>query len=506
MALLACEGCKPLGVEQHNAKNLTGEERGKLALEMIKRDQTVVDLSNENGVSRKFLYNQESKAKEAVKEAFSGEANKDSDVLFYLPVTRSWIAQFVLVLVLYCHSPFRGVVAVLKDLLDYDFSIASVHREVQHAIRKTQQINGKEDLSSIRYFGHDEMFQHQLAVLAGVDLESSYCFLLSPEQQRDAETWAIRLLEAKDKGLDPEYSVADFGKGLRAGQAIALPGVPCLGDVFHVLQDLVNLTSRLERKAYTCISVEVEREKEMDKAKQENNGRSVSSKLGKARKEATEAVEVANSVAILLEWMRGDVLALVGPDLDTRRALYDFIVAELLALERFSKQRIRKVRRLLENQKDAILAFAERLDHQLHLLAAQFEIPRAAVEEMVKLQDTKRYTPAGQELERRLRRLLKHQFFALEQAVQQALSKTFRASSLIENLNGRLRSYFSLRRHIGAEYLDLLRFFFNHRRYLRSRCPERAKKSPAEVMTGEPHPHWLEMLGFRLFKRSAATA
>lgn len=506
MALSACDRCERLGVEQHNAKNLTGEERGKLALEVIKRDQTVVDLSKENGVSRKFLYSQESKAKQAVKEAFSAEANKDSEVLFYLPVTRSWISQFVLALALHCHSPFRGVVAVLKDLFDYDFSIASVHREVQRAIRKSQQINAKEDLSNIRYFGHDEMFQHQLAVLAGVDLQSSYCFLLSPEHLRDAETWAIRLLEAMDRGLDPHYSVADFGKGLRAGQAMALPGVPCFGDVFHVLQDFATLASRLERKACTCLTVEGKREQEMAKAKQENNGRAVSSKLGKARQEAAEAVEVAHSVAILLEWMREDVLVLLGPDLETRRELYDFIVAELLALECFSKKQIRKVRRLLENQKDTILAFAERLDHQLHLLAAQFEISQSAVQDMVKLQDTQRYTLAGQELERRLRWLLKHRFFELEQAVQEVLSQTFRASSLIENLNGRLRSYFALRRHIGPDYLELLRFFFNHRPYMRSRCPERVNKSPAEVMTGESHPHWLEMLGFTLFKQSAVTA
>lgn len=287
---------------------------------------------------------------------------------------------------------------------------------------------------------------------------------------------------------------------------MALSGVPCFGDVFHVLQDFATLASRLERKAYTCIVAEVQREQEMEKVKQENNGRSVSSKLGKARQEATEAVEVAHRVAILLEWMREDVLVLVGPDLETRRELYDFIVAELLALECFSKKQIRKVRRLLENQKDTILAFAERLDQQLNRLAAQFEISQSAVQDMVKLQNTQRYTSAGQEVERRLRRLLKHRFFALEQAVQEVLIQTFRASSLIENLNGRLRSYFALRRHIGPDYLDLLRFFFNHRRYMRSRCPERVRKSPAEVMTGKSHPHWLEMLGFTLFKRSAVTA
>ena len=66
----------------------------------------------------------------------------------------------------------------------------------------------------------------------------------------------------------------------------------------------------------------------------------------------------------------------------------------------------------------------------------------------------------------------------------------------------RLRNYFFLRRHIGGGYLDLLRFFLNHRRFIRSDRPERAGKSPAELLTGEPHPHWLELLGFEMFSRN----
>jgi hypothetical protein len=49
---------------------------------------------------------------------------------------------------------------------------------------------------------------------------------------------------------------------------------------------------------------------------------------------------------------------------------------------------------------------------------------------------------------------------------------------------------------LGNAYLDLLRFFLNHRRFMRSRCTERHGKSPREVMTGEGHPHWLTLLGF----------
>jgi hypothetical protein len=48
------------------------------------------------------------------------------------------------------------------------------------------------------------------------------------------------------------------------------------------------------------------------------------------------------------------------------------------------------------------------------------------------------------------------------------MEHTPRSSSLVENLNSQLRNYFTLRRHLGTSYLDLLRFFLNHRRFPRS--------------------------------------
>ena len=80
--------------------------------------------------------------------------------------------------------------------------------------------------------------------------------------------------------------------------------------------------------------------------------------------------------------------------------------------------------------------------------------------------------------------------------------RVVRASSLVENLNSRLRSYFFLRRQLGKDYLTLLQFFLNHRRYLRSEDPSRVGKSPAELLTGEPHAHWLELLGYTRFSRN----
>ena len=72
----------------------------------------------------------------------------------------------------------------------------------------------------------------------------------------------------------------------------------------------------------------------------------------------------------------------------------------------------------------------------------------------------------------------------------------------VSPLNSRLRNYFFLRRHIGNGYLDLLRFFLNHRRYIRSERPERVGRSPTEILNGRSHPHWLELLGFERFRHN----
>ena len=95
-----------------------------------------------------------------------------------------------------------------------------------------------------------------------------------------------------------------------------------------------------------------------------------------------------------------------------------------------------------------------------------------------------------------LHRKLGERFHDIQTAVCDVMADTPRASSIVENLNSRLRNRFFLRRHIGNEYLDLLRFFFNHRRYPRSEREERKGKSPAELLHGQAHPHWLELLGF----------
>jgi len=73
-----------------------------------------------------------------------------------------------------------------------------------------------------------------MPVLAGVDAASTYCYLLANAEHRDADTWAVHLLDANGQGFDPDHTIADAGQGLRAGQNAALADTPCHGDVFHI--------------------------------------------------------------------------------------------------------------------------------------------------------------------------------------------------------------------------------------------------------------------------------
>jgi len=484
------------------ASSLGPIERKNLSLGVLARAEPLSNLAQKHGVSRKFLYQQADKASDALDKAFTPSAN-DKKVLFYLPVTKNWIRQFVLALILICHSSFRGVIEILEAVFDYhSLSLGTIHSIAGQAVQKAQQVNNAQDLSGIRVGIADEIFQASKPVLVGMDAKSTYCYLLAAEDHRDETTWGVHLLELAEKGLHPDYTIADGGRGLRAGQAAAWDDVPCHGDVFHAERELGKLAFFLENRAAGCTTTLGKLERKMQRAKSQGKGQSLSKKLTQARKAQAEAVTLAKDIRILADWMQNDVLSSAGPDLPTRQQLYDFVVEELRTREFLHSHRITRVRRMLENHRDNLLAFVGVLDERFAEIAARFKVPLFLVYAVCELQSLDKNLPLYWQRQAELRKKLRGRFDALETAVGEVLSETPRASSLVENLNSRLRNYFFLRRHIGNDYLDLLRFFLNHRRFRRSDRPERVGKSPAELLNGRRHAHWLELLGFQRFEQN----
>jgi hypothetical protein len=263
------------------------------------------------------------------------------------------------------------------------------------------------------------------------------------------------------------------------------------------------MVTYLENRALSAISKKEQLEKKMIAAKKQHNGQRFSKRLAQARQAEIKAIELAEDVATLVGWMRHDILAVVGPIYPIRDQLYDFVLEELQARQSQASHRIRPIVRTLQNGREDLLAFAQEVDTRLEHLASETQVAPHRIRALFDLHGHPYTDPQRGHTETALRRQLGHAFYPLQQAIVQIIADTRRASSVVENLNSRLRAYFFLRKQLGNDYLDLLRFFLNHRRFLRSECPERVGKSPKEILTGNTHPHWLSLLGFQPFKRVA---
>jgi len=475
-----------------------------IALHIVGGKQTITSASNQYSTSRKFIAKQVEKANQSIDKAFEEKTTESGEkILFFIPVTKQWLCMVAICLILYGRCPYRGVIVLFKILFDYDISLGTIHNITERCIQKAKAINDKEDLSRIKLAAPDEKFHGGLPILSGTDIRSLYCYLLSKEQERDGDTWAIHLWDLQKKGFDPERFIADGGTGLRAGHALAFPNTPCDYDNFHIVMDMKNLR-RFYRNRFKTATTEVKKQEEkLAKAQLKGKKDLDQTPLAQAKAEQKKMAYLSSSIDTLVSWMQHDVLYMAGYSPEDRSALYDFIVDEFRMLEAIEPHRIKAIRVLLENQKELALAFVEVLDQKFTLIANSFKRPLETIWEMCRLMrcDIGSDNYAIRSLP--LQDTLGSQFDDIEDAVIGILETTERTSSMAENLHSRIHSHLFLRKQVDNGFLNLLRFFFNHKPILRSVHEYRQGKTPTEILTGKSHPHLLEMLGFEPFKRAA---
>jgi hypothetical protein len=152
-------------------------------------------------------------------------------------------------------------------------------------------------------------------------------------EHRDEDTWGYYLLEAEEQGLNPDYTIADAGKGIRAGQKAAWGKKPCHGDVWHIFDQCETLCRSLSKKAEGAISFREKLEQKMKLAKLKGKGNKISAKLTRAIKDEQNLLRLAADIKIMLYWLRTDILSLAGPEWSERLELMDFIIEELKSRE-----------------------------------------------------------------------------------------------------------------------------------------------------------------------------
>ena len=484
------------------AKSIPDEERKQLALKIIKNEKSITELAAKKNVSRKFIHSLKDKATQAIDQCFEPKATEE-DVLFYLPITLSWLCQFILCLTLHCRANIRGIQKVLTEAFDYSRSFGGIQNIINDAKSKAKQINNQQDLGSVKLAAEDEMFHYNNPVLTGVDIRSLYCYLLSDESNRDFDTWGTHLLDLQKQGLTPERVISDDSSTIRAANQYVYPHMPCDIDNFHIIQDMMDMRRYFRNSLKSTITNRKTMQSKVDKSMLTTKLETYHKQLKVAKKQEKKMKHLSHTIDTLVSWMQHDVLNMPGPEPKTRYELFDFIVDELKRLAADHPHRIQSVCTTLKNQKYFLLAFSEVLNEKFQSIADKFVYPVEKIWEMCALQ---RCQPGGDRYAVRsipLQDYFQSEFNEVEDAVMEALDTTERTSSMIENLHSRLRPYFYLRREIGFGYLDLLRFYLNHTPFLRSEKEERGGKTPAQILNGKAHPHWLEMLGYQRFKRAA---
>jgi hypothetical protein len=487
------------------AHSLTSFQRHNIGIQAISGHTPIASIAERYGVSRKFIYQQKEKALEGISKAFEKETSNNK-VLFYIPVTKEWLCQVVLALIFICRASYQGASEFFRDILDCHISKGTVHNIVYEYLEKAKEINRQQNLSQIGTGLHDEIYQASNPVLVGCCAKSTYCYLLKLVDSCDANSWGVPLLDLKEnQGLSPDFTIIDGGPAARKGQKDAWPDTPAHGDTFHALKPFLEVVTYLENRAMNSLKVLEELKHKIDrprgKWKEEDNRSDLFKRLKVAEEASKQAVTLVDDLTTLYRWLQKDILSLVGPSYADRQELLKFVVEQLRLREPACQHKIEPVRKYLENHRDNLLEFVPIMQSYFSEMAHEFEVSLNDVLAVYQLNGLPSSSQKRWQQYDILRARLGQKFYWIESLVAEVLDNTFRANSLVENINSRLRTYFTLRRELGNEYLDFLQFFLNHRRFMRSEYAERVGKSPTELLTGEKHKHWLEMLGFQLFRK-----
>src|SRR5262249_56230566 len=112
----------------------------------------------ESRVSAQFVYEQADRPQRALPAAFAPAPPADDRALFWLPVTAVWLRRLILALLLICHSSYRGVYELLRDLFHYPCSLGSIHAVAQAAMSRARSLNGQQDLPPLATPPHHPPF------------------------------------------------------------------------------------------------------------------------------------------------------------------------------------------------------------------------------------------------------------------------------------------------------------------------------------------------------------
>ncbi len=490
--------CLPFGTSkdgkpQCNWRRLLMGQMGWQAM-CRKISWSVADIGDTFGVSRQAVYKNVKYAAWIMPSIY---ALPDS-VEYKITMDEKNVEKVVISLIMDGHCSFDNAHRVLASMLGEKAAPcpATIYKIIAKTAKWARKYMESILYDKVKRIACDEIFlANGKPVMAVICLDTTAVLCIMPMNDRKSETWELIMSLLKDQGLNIETSVSDAGKGLLSGIKAAFPDADIQIDVFHVQKDL----GAALRSFYNMIDAKIKRFIELDdkvkalRSKRYSPSREKRLKSAlKALKEAEngldEAFDDSKNMECLQEWIR-ETMSLSGNTYDEAMELLKWLLSEVKAIAtKYSFHKVNsEVYRLLDKL-DNVMVFLQRLFRKFQEEADKVGIPEEAFclihrrNSIDKDKNPKLY----EAMTEKVRQLVGlSDITHLESAHDRIVESIKRASSLIENLNSRLRVYMNIRHHMPEDFCYLLALYTNLKKYHRSRNETRNKRSPMEILTGE---------------------
>ena len=404
-------------------------------------------------------------------------------------ITQSFIERCVIALTFYCRAPIEGIICFFDLVIGHHISKGAIHGIRKKAYERAREYDSKVDLSRIQYVAMDEIFQQREPILTSVDLEHGYVITMELTENRTGETWKKTLDKTKEKGFQPRLCVCDGGSGLLNGIPKACPEIEMQLDVFHSLRDLGIEVSKREKYALSQLT-------ELYSLETRVNGKRIHKKTLEKYNQACIQIKPClarvDALNILFTWLR-EYVGFSGYGYAKSLELCNWILDEMILLYPEHKKFTDAVE-TFRKRLPSLLMYLHRMANDMVQSAASFNTDMHSFMLMYNQSAYPSNSYEYEAIEKRLYQIFKERLPEARIVLNEILQKTYRASSLIENVNGRLRAFINLKREIPEYCFVLLKVFFNTKKAKRSRKIEWINTSPIDRLTGSLNPEFLDIV------------
>ena len=441
------------------------------------------------GVCKSYYYSLREPA-EKILEALFRDGEYPRKILI---VTKHFVARCVMCLSLYCRAPIESIVLFFTLVIGMSVSKGSIGRIRKEAAEKAAALDAEISLAGIEEIATDEIFQQGKPVLTTIDLETDYVIMMEAAPDRSGETWEAKLQEPKSRGLQASLNVSDSGTGLLNGVQKAFPGIAMQPDAFHMLRDLGREVHRIEGYGYKKLSRYYELDRRVNSRKRGCASAELCKQYQELHNQIDSILQQADEILILYDWLR-EYTAFPGYGYQKSLCLCEWILDEMAS--RFpERQDFHKAVQRFRVHLPELLSFLLRLRDKIWKSAEDF--PHVNGQDFLLLYKQEYCQPNSQAYDCMETRLY-HRFGPLlpkaREVLEDLLRTTRRASSMIENLNGRLRCFMDLKREIPDQFLILIKVYFNTKKSLRSRRSNWKGTSALERLTKKHWPEFLDLV------------